>query len=112
MLRRPLATLGAQPGGSLWFNLLLLVLRAIVALIPTAVFAGAAYGILGLLAPGPLTRDLAPYIVLAFVAVRGVPIVGHDRKPVLSGTRVSVRVDLAGRPPLQKKHTPPTPPHT
>ncbi len=76
-LRRPMAALAGQPAQSVWVNLLLLVLRVIVALVPIAVFAGAAYGILGLLAPGPLTRDLARFLVQAFVAVRAVQIAGH-----------------------------------
>lgn len=76
-LRRPIAALAEQGGQSPWINLVFVLLRAVIALVPTAVFAATAYGTLYLLAPGPLTRDLTQIVVLAFVAVRAVQILGQ-----------------------------------
>lgn len=76
-IRRPLATLEMRRPGPLWLGLIFLLLRALVAIIPTAVFAAAAYGTLALLAPNNLTRDIAQAIVLAFVAVRAVDIISQ-----------------------------------
>lgn len=76
-LRRPIAALAEQGGQSAWINLVFVLLRAVIALVPTAVFAATAYGTLFLLAPGPLTRDLTQIVVLAFVAVRAVQILGQ-----------------------------------
>jgi small-conductance mechanosensitive channel len=76
-IRRPLATLDVRKPGPVWLGLILVLLRALVALLPTAVFAGTAYGMLALLAPNALTRDIAQIIVLAFVAWRAIEIAGQ-----------------------------------
>lgn len=87
LIRRPLAALQLAGNGHaqipaqttatvLWLQLLFTLLQALVSLIPIAVFAGAAYGILALLAPNALTRDLAQIVVLAFVAVYALGVVG------------------------------------
>lgn len=87
LIRRPLAALQLAgngpvqtpvqtPPSALWLQVLFILLRALVSLIPIAVFAGTAYGILGLLAPNALTRDLAQIVVLAFVAVYALGILG------------------------------------
>lgn len=75
VIRRPLAALELRKPGPVWLGLIFLLLRALVAIIPTAVFALAAYGTLWLLAPNNLTRDIAQIIVLAFVVTRAVDIV-------------------------------------
>jgi len=76
-IRRPLATLELRKPGPVWLGLVFLLLRALVALVPTAVFAATAYGMLVVLAPNALTRDIAQYIVLAFVAWRAIEIVAQ-----------------------------------
>lgn len=83
LIRRPLAALHLAGNGpaqtsppALWLQVLFTLLRALISLIPIAVFAGAAYGILALLAPNALTRDLAQIVVLAFVAVYALGILG------------------------------------
>ena len=87
LIRRPLAVLQLAGNGqahipaqtspsALWLQIFFIVLRALVSLIPIAVFAGAAYGSLALLAPNALTRDLAQIVVLAFVAVYALGILG------------------------------------
>lgn len=58
-------------------QLALAVMRALIGLVPIAVFAAAAYGTLALLAPNALTRDLAQIVVLAFVVVRAIAIAGE-----------------------------------
>lgn len=73
-VRRPLATLELRKPGPVWLGLIFVLLRALVALVPTAVFAATAYGMLALLAPNALTRDIAQYIVLAFVVWRAIEI--------------------------------------
>lgn len=74
LVRRPLATLELRKPGPVWLGLVFVLLRALVALVPTAVFAATAYGMLVVLAPNALTRDIAQYIVLAFVAWRAIEI--------------------------------------
>lgn len=76
-IRRPLATLEMRRPGPVWLGLIFVLLRALVALVPTAVFAATAYGMLVLLAPNALTRDIAQIIVLAFVAWRAIEIAGQ-----------------------------------
>lgn len=87
LIRRPLAALRLAGNGqtqtptpasppTLWLQIFFTLLRALISLIPIAVFAGAAYGILALLAPNALTRDLAQIVVLAFVAVYALGILG------------------------------------
>jgi small-conductance mechanosensitive channel len=87
LIRRPLAALQFVGNGpvqtpaqtsppALWLQVLFTLLRALISLIPIAVFAGTAYGILALLAPNALTRDLAQIVVLAFVAVYALGILG------------------------------------
>ncbi|WP_409765711.1 mechanosensitive ion channel family protein [Ferrovibrio sp.] len=98
LIRRPLAALQLAGNGqaqvpaqssasAVWLQILFILLRALVSLIPIAVFAGAAYGILALLAPNALTRDLAQIVVLAFVAVYALGVVGdvllaHETAPL------------------------------
>lgn len=77
LIRRPLAALEVRKSNPLWLAFVFLLLRIMVAIIPTAVFALAAYGTLALLAPNNLTRDIAQFIVLAFVATRAVDIAGQ-----------------------------------
>lgn len=69
-IRRPLAALRTPRGvmPSVWLQLVMTILRAIVALVPIAVFAITAYGMLELLASSGGTRQLAQIVVLAFVA--------------------------------------------
>ncbi|QDO96194.1 mechanosensitive ion channel [Ferrovibrio terrae] len=74
LIRRPLAALEVRKSNPLWLASLFLLLRILLAIIPTAAFALAAYGTLWLLAPNNLTRDIAQIIVLAFVATRAVDI--------------------------------------
>lgn len=74
LIRRPLAALEVRKSNPLWLAFVFLLLRVLVAIIPTAVFALAAYGTLSLLAPNDITRDIAQIIVLAFVAARAVDI--------------------------------------
>ncbi len=83
LIRRPLAALqlagngpAQAPPPALWLQILFILLRALISLIPIAVFAGAAYGILALLAPNSLARDMAQIVVLAFVAVYALGILG------------------------------------
>jgi len=77
LIRRPLAALEVRKSNPLWLAFVFLLLRIMVAVIPTAVFALAAYGTLAVLAPNNLTRDIAQIIVLAFVATRAVDIGGQ-----------------------------------
>jgi small-conductance mechanosensitive channel len=74
LIRRPLAALEVRKSNPLWLAFVFLLLRIMVAIIPTAVFALAAYGTLSLLAPDNITRDIAQIIVLAFVAARAIDI--------------------------------------
>lgn len=74
LVRRPLSTLELRKPGPVWLGLVFVLVRALVALVPTAVFAATAYGMLVVLAPNALTRDIAQYIVLAFVAWRAIEI--------------------------------------
>lgn len=73
-VRRSMMALAPRGTGPVWLGLMFMLLRMLVALVPTAVFAAAAYGTLALLAPNALTRDLAQIVVLAFVGWRGVDI--------------------------------------
>lgn len=77
LIQRPLRSLGDQPGASPWSNLALALLRAVIALVPIAIFAGAAYGVLGLVAPSRAARDVTQILVLAFVSVRAMQILGQ-----------------------------------
>lgn len=74
LIRRPMTALEVRKSNPLWLAFVFLILRVLVSLIPTAVFALAAYGTLSLLAPNDITRDIAQIIVLAFVATRAVDI--------------------------------------
>jgi small-conductance mechanosensitive channel len=81
-VRRSMAALAPRGTGSdrlgpVWLGLVFMLLRVLVALVPTAVFAAAAYGTLALLAPNALTRDLAQIVVLAFVGWRAIDIAGQ-----------------------------------
>lgn len=76
-IRRPKAALAPRGIGPAWLGLIFTVLRVLVSLVPTAVFAAAAYGTLALLAPNAMTRDIAQIIVLAFVVWRAVDIAGQ-----------------------------------
>jgi small conductance mechanosensitive channel len=76
-VRRSMAALAPRGTGPVWLGLVFMLLRVLVALVPTAVFAAAAYGTLALLAPNALTRDLAQIVVLAFVAWRAIDIAGQ-----------------------------------
>jgi small-conductance mechanosensitive channel len=76
-VRRSMVALAPRATGPVWLGFFFMALRVLVALVPTAVFAAAAYGTLGLLAPNALTRDLAQIVVLAFVAWRALDIAGQ-----------------------------------
>jgi small conductance mechanosensitive channel len=76
-VRRSMAALAPRGAGPVWLGLVFMALRVLVALVPTAVFAAAAYGTLALLAPNALTRDLAQIVVLAFVGWRAIDIAGQ-----------------------------------
>ncbi|MEK9969351.1 MAG: mechanosensitive ion channel domain-containing protein, partial [Ferrovibrio sp.] len=76
-VRRSMAALAPRGTGPVWLGLVFMLLRVLVALVPTAVFAAAAYGTLTLLAPNVLTRDLAQIVVLAFVGWRAIDIAGQ-----------------------------------
>lgn len=83
LIRRPLAALHVpgrdrdQTSPILGLQILFAILRALIALVPIAVFAGAAYGSLILLAPNALTRDLAQIVVLVFVIAYGMRVLGE-----------------------------------
>jgi small conductance mechanosensitive channel len=76
-VRRSMAALAPRGTGPVWLGLVFMLLRVLVALVPTAVFAAAAYGTLALLAPNALTRDVAQIVVLAFVGWRAIDIAGQ-----------------------------------
>lgn len=76
-VRRSKAALAPRGSGPAWLGLVFTMLRVLVSLVPTAVFAAAAYGTLALLAPNAMTRDIAQIIVLAFVVWRAVDIAGQ-----------------------------------
>ncbi len=96
LMRRPLAALHVpgkdrdQTPPILGLQILFAILRALIALVPIAVFAGAAYGILALLAPNALTRDLAQIVVLAFVVAHGMRVLGEM---LLAHDAMSLRLD-------------------
>ncbi len=77
MVRRSRAALEPRGTNPAWLGLIFTLLRVLVALVPTAVFAAAAYGTLALLAPNAMTRDIAQIIVLAFVTWRAIDIAGQ-----------------------------------
>ena len=79
LIRRPLAALHAPRSGqgqrpSAWLQVLFAILRVLIGLVPIAVFAASAHGILAFLAPNALTRDLAQIVVFAFVGGRAIGI--------------------------------------
>lgn len=76
-IRRSKAALEPRGSGPAWLGLIFTLLRVLVTLVPTAVFAAAAYGTLALLAPNAMTRDIAQIVVLAFVVWRAADIAGQ-----------------------------------